>query len=100
MPGKGTTDAMFALRMFMEKRASLCTCEHKESLRQGSARRAVVLYDKIRNGTKICATYTGYVQGKRNSGEVCSRNYRKFQGQGWTAARISIKSVSVCCHYG
>ena len=31
----------------------------KESLRQGSARRAVVLYDKIRNGGKVCATCTG-----------------------------------------
>ena len=27
---------------------------------------------------------------------MCNRNYRKFQGQGWTAPGISIKSVPVC----
>ena len=35
-------------------------------------------------------------RGKRNSGEVCSRNYRKFQGQGCTAPGIRVKSVPVC----
>ena len=43
--------------------------------------RVVVLYEKIRNGGKVCATCTGYVRGKQNSGEVCSKTYRKFQGQ-------------------
>ena len=62
-------------------------------------RRAVLLYEKTRNGGKVCVTCTGYVQGKRNSGEVCSRNYRKFQDQGRTAPGISVKSVSVCCDY-
>ena len=33
---------------------------------------------------------------KRNSGEVCNRNHKNFQGQGWTASGISVKSVSVC----
>ena len=44
----------------------------------------------------LCQENTGKVKvvvqggiGKRNSGEVCSRNYRKFQGQGWTAPEIS-----------
>ena len=32
-------------------------------------------YEKIRNGGKVCATCTEYVRGKRNSSEVCSRNY-------------------------
>ena len=36
----------------------------------------------------------------RNSGEVCSRNYRKFQGLGWTAPGISIKSIPVCSNNG
>ena len=33
-------------------------------------------------------------EGRENSGEVFSRNYRKFQGQGRTAPRISVKSGS------
>ena len=108
MPGKGTTDAMFALRMLMEKYREgqkelyivYCIRVPRESLRQGSKRRAVILYEKIKNGGKVCATCTGYVQGKRNSGEECNRNYRKFHGQGPTAPGISIKSVSVGCDYG
>ena len=46
------------------KRASLCICGPRESLRQGSAGRAVVLYEKIRNSGKVCATCTKYVRGK------------------------------------
>ena len=67
-----------------------------KSLRLGSKRRAVVLYEKIRNSGKVCSTCTGYVRGKQNRGEVCNRNYRKFQGQGWTSSGISVKSVPVC----
>ena len=64
MPGKGTTDAMFAFDKKVQgrsKRATLCIRGPRESLRQGSAGRAVVLYEKIRNSGKICATCTGYV---------------------------------------
>ena len=65
MPGKETTDAMFALRMLIvqgrSKRATLCIHGPRESLRQGSAGRAVVLYEKIRNSGKVCTTSTGYV---------------------------------------
>ena len=50
----------------------------------------MVMYEKIRNGVKPCATCTGYVRGKRNSGEVCSRNYRKFQSQDRVALGISV----------
>ena len=67
------------------KRATLCIRGPRESLRQGSAGRVVVLYEKTRNSGKVCETFTGYVREKRNSGEVCSRNYRKFQSQGGTA---------------
>ena len=68
MPGKRTTDAMFALRMLMEKYregqkelhcafVDLC----RESLRQGSTGRVVLLHEKIRNSAKVCTTSTGYV---------------------------------------
>ena len=43
------------------KRATLCIRGLRESVRQGSAGRAVVLYEKIRNSGKVCATSTGYV---------------------------------------
>ena len=65
MPGKGTTNAMFCLKddgkvQGRSKRATLCICEPKESLRQGSTGKAVVLYEKIRNSGKVCTTCTGY----------------------------------------
>ena len=65
MPGKETTDGMFALRMLMEKykegqRELHCVFVTRESLRQGSVGRAVVLYEKIRNSGKVCTTCTGY----------------------------------------
>ena len=47
------------------KRATLCIRRPRESLRQGSAGRAVVPYEKIRNSGKVCATCTGYVLGKK-----------------------------------
>ena len=43
------------------KRATLCIRGLRESVRQGSAGRAVVLYEKIRNSGKVCVTSTGYV---------------------------------------
>ena len=43
------------------KRATLCIRGPRESLRQGSMGRTVVLYEKIRNSGKVCATSTGYV---------------------------------------
>ena len=67
MPGKETTDAMFALRMLMEKyredqRELHCVfVDLKKGLRQGSTGKAVVLYEKIRNSGKVCTTSTGYV---------------------------------------
>ena len=67
MSEKGTTDAMFALRMLMEKyregqmRATLCIRGPREGLQQGSMGKAVLLYEKIRNSEKVCTTSTGYV---------------------------------------
>ena len=113
MPGKETTDVMFAFLdeksndekvdekvQERSKRALLCIRGPRESLRQGFEKSVVVLYEKIRNTGKVCATCTGYVRGKRNSDEVCSRNYRNFQGQDRTAPWISVKSVPVCSDYG
>ena len=48
----------------------MCIRGPRESLRHGSAGRAVVQYEKNRNSGKVCATCTGYVRGKRNSGEL------------------------------
>ena len=62
IPGKGTTDAMFALKNVNGriqgslKRATLCIRRPRESVRQGCTGRAVVLYEKIRNCGKVCAT--------------------------------------------
>ena len=102
MPGKRTTDAMFALRMLMEKYRKGQRDLHCAFVDLEKACNRIpseeLLYEKIRNGGKICATCTEYVQGKQNSGEVCSRNYSKFQGR--TAPGISVKSIFVCCDYG
>ena len=98
MPGKETTDAMFALRMFMEK------------YRDGQRELHCVFVDLEKAYNKVpreelwyCMRKSGiaekYVRGKRISGEVCSRNYRKFQGQGRTAPGINVKSVIVCSDY-
>ena len=85
-PGKGTTNAKFFLRMLMEKyregqRELRCAfVDLEKAYDRVVEKKAVVLHQKIRNGGKLSATCTGYIRGKRNSGEVCSRNYRKFQG--------------------
>ena len=85
MPGKGTTDAIFALRMLMEKYRENqielhCVFVDLEKSYDRVPREE--LYEKIMNDRKVCATCTGYVRGKRISGEVCSRKYRNFQGLG------------------
>ena len=43
------------------KKTKLCICGPREGLREGSTGRAVVLYEKIGNSGKVCATSTGYV---------------------------------------
>ena len=81
MPGKGTTNATVDDKVQrMSKRALLCIRGPRESLRQVSKRRVVVMFEKIRNGGKICGTCLRYARWKRNSGEMYSRKYRKFQG--------------------
>ena len=66
MPGKGNTDAVFALRMLIEKYREgqrelhyVCIRRPRESLRQGSAGRTVVLYEKNQELWKsMCDLYT------------------------------------------
>ena len=93
MSGKGTTDAMFALRILMEKyrkgqRELHCVFVDLKKA-YDKVPREELWHCKRKSGMVECATCTGYVRGKRNSVEVCSRNYRKFQGQGRTAPGIS-----------
>ena len=68
MPGKGTTDAMFTLRMLMEKyredqRELHCVFVDLEKAYERVLREE--LYEKIRNGGKVCETCTGYVRAKQ-----------------------------------
>ena len=85
------------------KRATLCIHGPRKSLRQGSAGRAA-RYCMRKSG--IAEKYVQLVQDiqymkeSKQCGEVCCRNYRKFQGQGWTAPGISVKSVPVCSDNG
>ena len=67
MPGKGNHRCHVCFKNVdgkvqgRSKSAILCIRGPRESLRQGSAGRAVVLYEKIPNGGNVCATCTGYV---------------------------------------
>ena len=66
MPEKETTDAMFALRMLTEKYREGQRELHDvfidlEKAYDRVLKKAVVLYEKIRNSGKVCATCTGYI---------------------------------------
>ena len=63
MPGKKTTNTknVDGKVQRRSKRATLCICRPRESLRQDSAGRAVVLHGKIRNSENVYVTYTEYV---------------------------------------
>ena len=65
MPGKETTDAMFALRMLMEKyregqKELHCVFVNLETGFQKKSCGSL-LYEKIRNSGKVCVTCTEYV---------------------------------------
>ena len=64
MPGKETTDAMFALKMLMEKyregqRELYCVFVNLEKAYERVPQEE--LYEKIRSSEKGCATCTGYL---------------------------------------
>ena len=66
MPRKGTTVCFKNVDGKVQersKRATLCICRPRESLRQGSTGRAVPLYEKIRNNGKVCAFVQDMYEG-------------------------------------
>ena len=98
MPGKGTTNAMFALRMLIEnyrkgQRELHCVFMDLEKAYDRILREEL-WYCLRKSGMvkKVCVTCTGYVQEKRNSGEVCNRNYKNFKVKVGLHQGISIKS--------
>ena len=102
MPGKSTTDALFALRVLMEKyregqKELHCVfVDLEKSVWQGAKRRGVVLHEKVWIGREICENSTRYVRWQYNSGEVCGRSDRGVRGEGGTAPRIGFEPLFVC----
>ena len=108
MSGKETTDVMFPLIMLMEK----CREGQRElycvfaDLKKAHNRipREELWYSMRKSG--IVEKYVRLVQDMYKGSktvmkwEAKSRNYRKFQGQGWTAPEISVKSVLVSSDNG
>lgn len=67
MPGKNTTDGMFALRMLIEKYREgqnelHCVFVDLEKVSDRVLREQVwLLYEKVRTGREVCKSAAGYV---------------------------------------
>ena len=67
MPGKSTTDPMFALRLLMEKyregqkKLHCVFVDLEKALRQSAQRGIVVLHAKVWNVGEVCEDGAGYV---------------------------------------
>ncbi|KAK3558270.1 hypothetical protein QTP86_013939, partial [Hemibagrus guttatus] len=70
MPRKSTTDAIFALRILMEKyrdgqRELQCVFVDLEKVyEKGAKRRAVVLYEEVRSSREVCQSGAGYERSR------------------------------------
>ena len=101
--GKGSTNAMFALRMLIKKyregqRELYCVFVDLEKAYDRVSREE--LWHCIRNQWRKSLWHLYRICTRvENNGEVCSRNYKKFQGQGQIAPGISAKSAPVCSDY-
>ncbi len=109
MPGRSTTDAIFALRMMMEKyregqKELHCVFIDLESgaeiYRSGAERRAVVLHEVLGSGREVCEGGEGHVRKQRNSSKVCCRNDGGFRSGGGTAPGIGFELRPVCSSDG
>ena len=103
MPGKGTTDGMFALRILMEKyrkdqRELHCVFVDQEKAYDRVPKEELWYCMRKSEKEKYVRLVQDMYEGSEN-GEVCSRNHRKSQCQGWTALGISVKSLPVCSDY-
>ena len=102
MPGKGTTDAILAFRMLMEKyrkgqkELHCAFVDLEKSLRQGSAGRAVM--KKSGMGEKYVRLVQDMYDGSKTVVRFAVRITESFKVK--LGLRISIRSVPVCSDNG
>ena len=99
MPGKSTTDAIFALGILLEKyrgqkELHWVFVDFRESILQRTQRRAVVLFEKFRYLYYICKDVAGHVYVSLTAVEY-DWNEKRVLCQNWLALVISIKLFPV-----